>query len=201
MPRAIPDRVKLLHDPYHPPRLRRGDRAFCLLKDSDVIVKGWTAARISWPKCRPVDVPLGQPSILVDEELARAIRQESAAALEFWWGVSDFVVMRWRRALGVTRVNNAGSQRLIRAASDKGASRRRGKNLPAHEVERRRQTAIELNLGQYLRPGYNRGPWWTKEEMALLGVLQDEEVARQTGRSIAGVRHKRESLGRAKPSR
>jgi hypothetical protein len=44
------DRVKLLHGPYRSPALRRGDRAFCLLRDRDVIVNGWSAVRISWPR-------------------------------------------------------------------------------------------------------------------------------------------------------
>jgi len=44
------ERVKLLFGPYRPPRLRRGDRATCLYKSCGVVVKGWTDARISWPR-------------------------------------------------------------------------------------------------------------------------------------------------------
>ncbi|HZY89153.1 MAG TPA: hypothetical protein VFE78_30300, partial [Gemmataceae bacterium] len=73
------DRAKLLFGPYASPRLRRGDRAACLYKDCDVVVTGWTDARTPWPRCRPLDVPKSRPSLLVDEELARAIRHESAA--------------------------------------------------------------------------------------------------------------------------
>jgi hypothetical protein len=36
---------------------------------------------------------------LVDEELARAIRHESPAALKYWWGVGSKVVWKWRKAL------------------------------------------------------------------------------------------------------
>jgi hypothetical protein len=74
-------RVQMLFGPYHAPALRRGQRATCLFLDCDVIVTGWMDARISWPRCRPVDVPRMHPSLLVDEELARAIRYESAAAV------------------------------------------------------------------------------------------------------------------------
>jgi hypothetical protein len=48
---------------------------------------------------------MGHPSILVNHELVRAVRHESAAAIRFWWGVSPGVVERWRRTLGVTRTN------------------------------------------------------------------------------------------------
>jgi hypothetical protein len=69
------DRTKLLFGPYQAPRLRKGDRATCLFKDTDVVDTGWTDARISWPRCRPLDVPRSHPSLLVDDELARAIRR------------------------------------------------------------------------------------------------------------------------------
>jgi hypothetical protein len=125
--RAADDRVRLLHGPYRPPRLRKGDRAMCLLRDCAVVVTGGTDARISWPRCRPVDVPRSYPSLLVDDELARAVRRESAAAVRYWWGVSEGVVWRWRRrrALGVTRTNNEGTRRRVRAASEAGAGKTR----------------------------------------------------------------------------
>jgi hypothetical protein len=82
------DRVRLLFDPYRPPALRVGDLATCLYRDAEVYVTGWTDAPISWPRCRPVDVPKSHPSLLVDEELAQAIRNESAAAVCHWWRVS-----------------------------------------------------------------------------------------------------------------
>jgi hypothetical protein len=200
MPRRATDREKLLHGPYRSPALRRDDRAFCLFKDCDVVITGWTDARFSWPKCRPVDVPLGRPSILVDEELARAVRHESAAAVKFWWGVNTELVWRWRLALGVTRTNNEGTHRLMRVASNIGASRTRGRKLSPEQVEIRRQNARELDLGQFLQPGYH-GPWWTAEEIALLGCMPDDEVARRTSRTVNAVRQKREKLGRSKPGK
>ena len=42
----------LLHGPYTPPPLRRGDKAICLFRDAEVIVTGWSDAPISWPRCR-----------------------------------------------------------------------------------------------------------------------------------------------------
>jgi hypothetical protein len=94
--RAADDRVKLLHGPYRAPRLRVGDWAICLFRDCLVVVTGWTDGRISWPRALPVG-ERGHPSILVNEELARAVRLESAAAVRFWWGVSGLVIWKWRR--------------------------------------------------------------------------------------------------------
>ena len=163
-----------------------------------MVVTGWTDARISWPRCRPLDVPRSRPALLVDEELARAVRHESAAAIRFWWGVSSGVVHRWRKALGADRKNCPGSQRLIRAASEQGAAQVSGQELPPEQVERRRRTAVELGLGRNLTPGYNRGPRWTRCELALLGTDEDDVIAARLGRTPNAVRIKRQRLGVAK---
>jgi hypothetical protein len=78
-----------------------------------------------------------------------------------------------------------------------GAARIRGVPLPDEQVERRRRTALRLNLARYFQTGYH-GPWWTQAEVALLGKVPDEEVARRTGRTPRAVRQKREMLGRAR---
>jgi hypothetical protein len=114
------DRVKLLHGPYRPPRLRKGDRTFCLYRDADVVVTSWTDARIPWPRCRALHCR-GGSGLLVTDELRRAILSESAAALHHWFGVGDSAVWAWRRAFGVTKYGTEGSRRLHRAASERGA--------------------------------------------------------------------------------
>ena len=48
------DPYRLLHGPYTPPRLRRGDRATCLYRDAEVVITSWSDARISWPRCRAI---------------------------------------------------------------------------------------------------------------------------------------------------
>jgi hypothetical protein len=90
MPRRVPDKFRLLHGPYEPPALRKGDRTVCAYRDADVVVTAWSDGRISWPRCRAIG-HRGGSGLLVDEELARAIRTESAAALEYWWGISDIL--------------------------------------------------------------------------------------------------------------
>jgi hypothetical protein len=72
------------------------------------------------------------------------------------------------------------------------ASRRPG--VTAKEREHRRQVAIELNLGRRLITGYH-GPRWTAADRALLGLLPDDQVARQLGRTVEGVRIMRTRLG------
>jgi hypothetical protein len=162
------DRVKLLFGPYQAPRIQRGDRAHCAYRDTLVVVTGWTDAPIPWPRCRALDSPGGGSGLLVDEELARAVRSESAAAVMHWWRASPRAVWAWQKALGVGRADSEGSRRLIRAAAEKGAARLRGKQLPPAQVERRRRTAIEKGLGRNLVTGYH-GPRWTKPQIRLLG--------------------------------
>src|SRR5438105_3906799 len=105
------DRHRLLHCPYHPPALRRGDLATCLLRDGEVVITGWSAARIAWPRCGALGTHGGGSGLLVDEELARAVRLEPAIAIRYWWGVSEWAVWHWRQVLGVPRFNE-GSARL-----------------------------------------------------------------------------------------
>jgi len=61
--------------------LKRDGRTTCLFRDCEVVVTGRTDARIPWPRCRAQDnCRGGGPGLLVDEELARAVRHEAAAA-------------------------------------------------------------------------------------------------------------------------
>jgi hypothetical protein len=144
-------------------------------------------------------VPRSHPSLLVDDELARAIRHESAAAIRFWWGVSVGVVWRWRKALGVGRMDNEGSARLMRAAAQMGGEAFGARRWTEEDRERRRQINARLGLSKNLVLDY-KGPLWRAWEIALLGTIPDREVARRTGRSVAGVRKKRWKLGIANPN-
>src|ERR1700722_8149266 len=89
---AAPDKCRLLHGPYNAPALHRGDRATCHLR-GDVRITSWADARISWPRCQVLK-GRGGCGLLLDDELARAVRTESAAAVSYWWGVSEGVVWR-----------------------------------------------------------------------------------------------------------
>jgi hypothetical protein len=189
-----PDKVKLLFGPYTPPPLRKGDRATCLYRDCDVVVTGWSDGRIPWPRCRSLEARGGAGGILVEEELARGVRGESATALAYWWGVSMIMAWRWRKALGVEGwTATEGTRRLMRATAEKAVAQVRGKPLSPEQVEQRRQTTLELNLAQYLDPAHGAG--WSEDELALLGTVPDEEVARRTGRTVNAIQLKRGKLG------
>jgi hypothetical protein len=130
----------------------------------------------------------------VNEELARAIRHESAAAIRHWWGVSVGVVWRWRRALGVGRMDNEGSARHMRAAAEQGGEAFGARGWTPEERERLRQVNARLGLAKTLVLG-SPELRWAAWEVALLGTVPDREVARRTGRSVDGVRRKRTKLG------
>jgi hypothetical protein len=196
---TLDPRFRLLHGPYEAPPLRRGARTTCLLRDCDVVITGWSDARISWPRCRAVGPTGGGSGLLLDEELADAVRHEAAAAICFWWGVSEGVVWRWRKALGVTRTNNEGSQRLIQAAAEQGSAAAKERGITDAECDERSRRALELGLARHLKTGYH-GPRWTKAQLQLLGKEPDEVVAGKVGRTPNAVRVKREELGIPNPT-
>jgi hypothetical protein len=147
MPSSADDRVRLLHGPYQAPALRVGDRATCLYR-GDVIITSCTDALISWPRCKRAGGGKGRPTLLVTEELARAIRTESALAVGYWWGASKDLVRNWRAALGVTNEANVGSRRVIRLAAQKGGD-------AVHEAaarRRKRYGALPRSAAEYWRP-------------------------------------------------
>src|SRR5262245_7843833 len=143
------ERVKLLFGPYTPPKLKRDDRANCLVRDCTVVITSISAGRIPWPRPRARDQRGGGGSgLLVDEELARAVRSEPAAAVMYWWGVGVHAVWRWRKALGVGRMDSPGRRRLILAAGEAGAAVLR-------ETHRRKSRMVEISLS-----GSGEGPGW-----------------------------------------
>src|SRR5262249_39996674 len=187
------ERVKLLHGPYTPPPLRKGDRATCLLRDGTVVITSWSDGRISWPRCRLLG-HRGGSGLLVDEQLARAIRLESSLALQHWFGVGMETVWRWRKAFGVGRYNE-GSAKLRTDMNVELGGRQKGKKLPPDQVERRRKTARQLGF----RPtGRWKGREWTREQLRLLGKIPDAELAERFGRTVNAVRVQRTKRGIAK---
>jgi hypothetical protein len=70
----------------------------------------------------------GGSGLLVDEELARAITHESAAALMYWWGITGSTAARWRTALGVLGLTGTeGTRRLVQAGQVRRLAKLRAK--------------------------------------------------------------------------
>src|SRR5262245_52859075 len=90
---ANPDK-SLLFGPYKAPRVKRGNRAYCLYRNSPVVISSWTDARISWPRCQVLGQQ-GGSGLLVDDELLRAIKSESVVAIKHWWGVGNKAIWNW----------------------------------------------------------------------------------------------------------
>ena len=183
--------IQLLAGPCHSPALRRGDFANCCFRKARVVITGRSNARIPWPLCRVVN-RRGTPGLLVDMELLRVIRNESAAAVMYWWGVSERTVSKWRTTFGVTNKNNPGSMRLFKLL---GVKHRQTPMSPERR-ELQRCNAVQLNLAQHIAK-YRRsnGPDWTAKEIALLGTDADGVIAEKIVRSYEAVSKKRKKLG------
>jgi hypothetical protein len=144
-------------------------------------------------RCRALD-SRGGSGLLVDEELARAVRTESAAAVKHWWGVGTHAVWAWRKVLGVDRRNNPGTRRLVLAASQAAAAKLRDKPMPEAQKAALRERCKRLNLARFLKPRPGGRPW-EASELELLGTEPDEALAARFGRTPNAVRVKRTRKG------
>ena len=105
----ITESFRLLYGPYRAPRCLVADVLTCELRDRDVEVGGMSAGLIQWPTAKTK----ARRSLILCGDLVRAVRCESNIAVAHHWGVSTYVVTKWRRALDVASMN-AGSLRLMR---------------------------------------------------------------------------------------
>jgi hypothetical protein len=94
---------------YRTPRVRVGRVLSCEARDCDMIVTGYTDARIPWPMGRRPRY--SGRALIVFGDLARAVRTESNQAVCHWFGITPQTVSKWRKALGVG-LTNAGTHRL-----------------------------------------------------------------------------------------
>lgn len=100
--------VPPLYGKYSPPPCKRGDWVFDL-RDGAVEVGGWTSAPIPWPRKKKT----GRASLILTNELARAIFEESEVAVAYWFGVGVTTVWSWRKTLGVGRIT-PGTRQLLK---------------------------------------------------------------------------------------
>ena len=111
------DRYKLLGT-YRTPRVRVV--LSCEARDCDVIVTGYSDARIPWPLGRQRG--RSARALVVYGGLAEAVRRESNVAVCHWFGITPQTVSKWRKALGVEPAN-PGTHRLKIAAARRGKPR------------------------------------------------------------------------------
>ena len=190
--------IDLIAGPYTPPALQVGSRAFCLYRDTDVVITAWTDARLPWPRCRALDTR-GGSGLLVNDELLRAIRTESAEAVRYRWAVGTKAVWNWRKAFGIGQWGSQGSRQLLQQNAAKAHDAIRG--APMKLTLRQWQKRSKAMKGTVRRllgaKGHcnNTDRPWTVEEIALLGTGPDFEIGMKVKRSRIAVRHKRLKLG------
>jgi hypothetical protein len=175
----------LIAGPYTPPSLKKGARTFCLYRDATVVITSWSDAPIPWPRCRALHCR-GGSGLLVDAELLRAIRTESAEALKYWFGVSTKAVWNWRRSFGIEQWGTEGSKQLLEQNTAKAHLATRGKSLDLTPVQRR-------EWSKRMRIPKRK---WTPEEDTLALTLPADEVAERTGRTVKAVEQRLITMAR-----
>jgi hypothetical protein len=139
---------------YAAPAVRKGERVTCLYRDADCVVTSLSNGRISWPRVRALETG-GGSGLWVNEELAKAIRTESATALRYWFGVGSHAVWNWRKAFGVGgHATTPGSRKAIWSAAVKGAAAMKVKDWTDEELDRK--SVIAKRWG--VRPGQRWTP-------------------------------------------
>lgn len=100
-------RTDLIAGPYVPPAARAGDWLDDEI-DGSVEVGGWSAGPIPWPTRKKA----GRASLILCGDLLQAVRSESSIAVQHWFGVGPVTVYKWRKALGVGRMDSPGTVKL-----------------------------------------------------------------------------------------
>src|SRR5690348_12679786 len=135
------DRFRLLGS-YRTPRFRYGRQVFCELRGW-VTVVGLREAPIPWP----VGKRGRAETLILYADLERAVRREAAVAVAHWWGVSIWLVWRWRKALGVEATE--GTNQLQRAyGHEPWAERGRRKARRKARDPRRREKIAAARRGK-----------------------------------------------------
>jgi hypothetical protein len=188
----LPDveRFCLLGGPYSPPRVRIGSELCCEIHGF-VRVKKWSDGRIPWPLTTPAGRRGGRYSYILCGSLVQALRLESSIAIQYWWGVGESVVSRWRKALGVKPFNE-GSLQLFRKITPLKLPPRvthRAVCMAANPLVR--QKANETRQAH----GNPRRIVWTDDMKALLGTMSDPQVAQRLGMATPTVGYWRRYFG------
>src|SRR5262245_57459197 len=123
---ATVDRHQMHFGPYQTPWFNYGASVKCIVHGYVTITR-ISDGRIPWPMC----TQRGGYSLVLFEDLCRAVECEAACAVGYWFGVSTWMVRKWRRVLNVAPYNEG--DRLLKSAYAKG-----------HNGELARQAALVL---------------------------------------------------------
>jgi len=191
------DRLRLRYGPYHSPQLRLGTEVMCETYGY-VRVADYTDGRIPWPRAYkpPYDHRRGKGSrgrrpFILFGDLVRAVQMESSVAVQHWWGVSDPTVTRWRKSLGVPKMNPGSKDLFGDNANRNFTPKIRAKALKAAHCPTAYAKAKHTRLSH--PNDLTRRPW-TPEEEKLLGTDLDRIIAVRLGRSKVAVLHRRDRL-------
>ena len=164
--------VRFENGPYYPPAVRVGDWVECA-RFGPVRIVDWSDGPLPWPRCHLT----GTKTLILFEDLARAVQVESALAVKLAWGAGGFCVGQWRKIYGIHRYS----------AGDRA---RKQSNAP-------RPLAPDQSHEERAK---GRGPdglkhLWTPEIVAQMGVVGDRELAAQIGCHLETVRIERRRRG------
>jgi hypothetical protein len=153
------ERFRLRFGPYSTPLFEIGQVVDCTAR-GEVTIVGITSGKIAWP----IGKTKRAKSLVLYGDLERAVRNEAAQSVCYWWGVGMNAVNKWRHALGIAGTTNPGTSEIRRlhfaepwaeAAKQKSwskaadperrekiAASRRGKQRPPHVIEAMRKGRI-----------------------------------------------------------
>jgi hypothetical protein len=75
-----------------------------------VTIVGITSGKIAWP----IGKTKRARSLVLFGDLEQAVKNEAAQAICHWWGVGVNAVNKWRHALGIAGITNAGTSEIRR---------------------------------------------------------------------------------------
>jgi len=149
-----PASAKLRFGPYPTPRYKYRERVLDEARGQVGIV-GTSDGRIAWP----IGVRRGSRAVVLYSSLVSAVRRETAIAVRYWWGVSAFLIKKWRRALRVNPENEGRIARrrefgLCKAGMKRVKAMLRAAQLPATHAKiaaTKRGKPRSLHVAQMLR--------------------------------------------------
>jgi hypothetical protein len=220
---TAPDPTRLLFGPYRTPRCKVGKKLTCEVR-GDVEVKAISDGRIPWPMTRrgrsrlTMIVCGGLAEAVRRESVAAVCHWWGVGVTTVWkWrkalGVEQYNEGTSRLQAAYTPVRLTPEVRakaqaaahtpeanVKKAAAKLGkpphpatlAALERYRGKPSTEESRRKNSEAHKRLGT--RPPAAR-PAWSEADEALLGAMDDAEVARRTGRTVNAVSIRRHRLG------